>query len=228
MPDTWVVATSNAGKLREFEHALAAVIAHRSIRLVSQSALGISGADEPYDTFEANAVQKARHASAASGLPALADDSGLCVDALQGAPGVWSARFARRWVAAQPEQVPEQAEQGQNNSLRAALSQLPEDEANLQLALHLMHDKADRSASFHCVIAFVRHADDPHPILASGVWKGQIARAPVGEHGFGYDPIFFDPVLGKTAAQLSLPEKERVSHRGQALRAFVHALSNAA
>lgn len=207
----WVVATSNAGKLREFAHALAPFLEHHQIALVSQSELGISPADEPHDSFAANAMEKARHASAASGLPAIADDSGLSVDALGGAPGVRSARFFDDWAGP-----------------KSQWAGLPVDEANLRLVLALMEGQIDRKAAFHCAIAFVRSASDPNPILVSGLWRGAIAAAPMGVHGFGYDPIFMDAASGKTAAQLSIHEKEMVSHRGQALQAFLHALSNSA
>jgi XTP/dITP diphosphohydrolase len=215
MENIWVLASSNAGKLREFQHGLSPILAARGISLVNQSDLGVDPADEPFDSFEANAIAKARHAARATGLPALADDSGLCVAALGGAPGVRSARFFA---------------DAMNNAAASILTDLTDltdlthltsDMANLHWLLHEMKGAADRSAFFCTVVAWVRAADDPAPIIAKGLWHGQIANAPVGSHGFGYDPIFIDLASGRSAAELSLEEKQAVSHRGQAIADFV-------
>jgi XTP/dITP diphosphohydrolase len=157
----------------------------------AQAELGIAEAEEPYDTFHENALAKARHASRASGLPALADDSGLCVDALGGAPGVHSAYFAGR------EGGREQRDAKNNAKLLASLGDA-------------------RKAHYRCVMALVRGADDPQPLLAEGEWHGEIARAPRGAQGFGYDPLFVVAGDGRTAAELPETEKNRISHRGQA------------
>ena len=237
MTQTWVLASSNSGKLKEFEQALAPVLARREIRLVNQSALGIDSAEEPHDHFEANALAKARHASRASGHPALADDSGLCVDVLGGAPGVRSARyFADAKQRGDPEDLAD---------LRAIDAQeLSTDASNLQWLLretrraiggaagHAARPAAEpavmprtpgpiANAQFVAAIAFVRSADDPQPIVVTGIWRGQLFSQPVGTHGFGYDPVFFDPQSGLTAAQMSIEQKRRVSHRGRALDALL-------
>jgi XTP/dITP diphosphohydrolase len=183
-----VVATGNRGKLAEIREVLGGT----GIELVAQSGLGISDADETGATFVENALIKARHASRASGLPALGDDSGICVDALDGAPGLISARYA-----------------GMHGDAAANIAKLLD-------ALGGIED-AERSAHFHCTIVLLRSAEDPAPLIAEGRWHGRILQAPRGEHGFGYDPIFFDPALGKGAAELDAPIKNRVSHRGQAL-----------
>jgi len=183
-----VVATGNRGKLTEIRDVLAGT----GIELVAQSELGISDADETGATFVENALIKARHASRASGLPALGDDSGICVDALGGAPGLISARYA-----------------GPHGDSAANI-------AKLLGALEGIED-AQRSAHFHCTIVLLRSADDPAPLIAEGRWHGRILHAPRGTQGFGYDPIFFDPVLGKGAAELDPDVKNRISHRGQAL-----------
>ncbi|MBU3724889.1 MAG: non-canonical purine NTP pyrophosphatase [Burkholderiaceae bacterium] len=221
----WVLASSNSGKLKEFQHALAPVLNARGITLVNQSDLGINGAEEPFHTFEENALAKARHASLASGLPALADDSGLCVDVLLGAPGVRSARyFSDAQACAAAEDL---------SDLRAIEAlQLSIDESNLRwllretlnaLGLHQAPIPARpiASAQFHAAIAFVRSADDAAPIIVTGIWPGQLYSAPVGDHGFGYDPIFFDPNIGLTAAQMTIDQKRAVSHRGRALDALL-------
>jgi XTP/dITP diphosphohydrolase len=183
-----VLASGNPGKLRE----IGAILAPLSIEVVAQSALGIPEAEEPHVTFLENALAKARHASRAARLPALADDSGLCVDALGGAPGVQSAYYAGH-------EGSREERDGRNN----------------QKLLRALQDQ--RSAHYRCVMVFVRHADDPEPLLAEGVWRGEIARAPRGGGGFGYDPLFLLP-SGKTAAELDPAEKNRVSHRGIALQ----------
>ncbi len=185
-----VLASNNAGKLRELQAALAPL----GIQPVTQGELGIAEAEEPYITFVENALAKARHASATSGLPALADDSGICVAALGGAPGVRSARFAG-----------EPRSDGRNN----------------KRLLDVLHGEADRRAWYHAVLVFVRHAEDPQPIIAEGSWHGEIALAPRGEGGFGYDPIFWLPERGCTSAELDLATKQTLSHRGQALRALL-------
>ncbi len=183
-----VVATGNRGKLAEIRD----VFAGTGIELVGQSELGISDADETGTTFVENALIKARHASRAAGLPALGDDSGICVDALGGAPGLVSARYA-----------------GVHGDSAANI-------ARLLAALAGIED-GRRSAHFHCTIVLLQGADDPAPLIAEGRWQGRILNAPRGALGFGYDPIFFDPALGKGAGELEAAVKNRVSHRGQAL-----------
>ncbi len=197
LPDKIVMASSNAGKIREIRKLLA----HLKVTVVQQSDYGVSDADETGTTFEENAIIKARHAAVATGLPAIADDSGLAVDALDGRPGVCSARYA-----------------GQNAS----------DERNIDKLLDELDSvpKEDRGAAFHCVACFVGSAD-AKPLLASGTWRGRILDARRGEGGFGYDPVFFDPQSGRAAAELTAAEKNARSHRGQALRALVAALGAA-
>ena len=183
-----VLASGNPGKLRE----IGAILAPLSIEVLAQSALGIAEAEEPHLTFLENALAKARHASAACGLPALADDSGLCVDALGGAPGVNSAYYAGR------EGTREQRDARNNEKLLSSLGER-------------------RTAHYHCVMVLVRKENDPAPLVAEGIWRGQIGRTPQGSNGFGYDPLFYLPGLGKTAAQLDAEHKNRISHRGIAL-----------
>jgi len=185
-----VLASGNAGKLREFHRLLAPL----GIDVVAQSALGITDADEPHVTFVENALAKARHASAHARLPALADDSGICVRALAGVPGVQSARYA-----GEPK-----SDARNNAKLVAALAGL-----------------ADRSAHYACVLTLVRHERDPEPIIAEGVWHGTVIDAPRGAGGFGYDPHFLDAVTGLTAAELPLERKNELSHRGKAMRALI-------
>ncbi|HVJ11834.1 MAG TPA: RdgB/HAM1 family non-canonical purine NTP pyrophosphatase [Burkholderiales bacterium] len=192
-----VLASSNPGKLRE----IGALLAPRSIEVVSQSSLNIADAEEPHATFLENALAKARHASRTAGLPALADDSGLCVDALGGEPGVHSAYFAGR------EGTREDRDARNNSKLLANL-------------------KSERSAHYVCVMVLVRRADDPRPLLAEGIWRGEIARAPRGRNGFGYDPLFLLS-SGKTAAELDPAEKNRISHRGIALAKLLALLHDA-
>jgi XTP/dITP diphosphohydrolase len=194
MTQSLVLASNNAGKLAEFAQLLAPL----GFEIKSQRELDIPEAEEPFGTFVENALAKARHASQSSGLPALADDSGICVPALGGAPGVQSARYA-----------------GEPRSDAANNAKLVRD-----IAAH-----ADKSAYYYCVLVMVRHADDPQPIIADGVWHGQLIEQPRGQGGFGYDPYFFLPSLGKTAAELSAEEKNNLSHRGQALRALINKLS---
>lgn len=194
----WVLATSNRGKVAE----LAALLdEHRlPIRVTAQSDLGVTPPPETATTFVENALQKARHAARETGLPAIADDSGLVVAALGGAPGVHSARFA---------------------------GECADDAANVAKLIELLAAHPhERAALFHCVLVALTRADDPVPLIATGSWAGEIARAPAGLSGFGYDPVFFDPKLGKTAAELSRSEKNRVSHRGAALRELIELLKN--
>jgi XTP/dITP diphosphohydrolase len=185
-----VLASSNEGKLREFRRLLAPL----GIDLVTQSALGIPEADEPHATFVENALAKARHASTHARLPALADDSGLCVRALDGAPGVHSARYA-----GDPK-----SDARNNAKLIAALRGV-----------------VDRHAHYACVLTLVRHPADPEPIIADGAWHGAIVDAPRGSGGFGYDPHFEDASTGMTGAELPLARKNELSHRGKAMRALM-------
>jgi XTP/dITP diphosphohydrolase len=187
-----VLASSNPGKLRE----ILAVLAPHNIDLVSQDSLGIPEAEEPHATFLENALAKARHASRASRLPALADDSGLCVVALGGEPGVHSAYYAGR------EGDRETRDARNNEKLLKKVGE-------------------DRAAYYCCLMVLVKHADDPRPLVAEGIWRGEIARAPRGANGFGYDPLFYLPHLGKTAAELDPAEKNRISHRGIALARLI-------
>ena len=183
-----VLASNNPGKIRE----IAALLEPLAIEVVPQSELGIAEADEPHGTFLENALAKARHASRASGLPALADDSGLCVPALRGEPGVHSAYYAGR------EGSREDRDARNNGKLLQSLG-------------------SERRAYYACVMVLTRVASDPLPLVAEGLWHGEIARAPRGANGFGYDPLFFLTDYGKTAAELDPAEKNRISHRGQAL-----------
>jgi XTP/dITP diphosphohydrolase len=193
MTRTIILASNNAGKLEEFSELLAPV----GFDLRTQGEFNVPEAEEPYSTFLENALEKARHAARITGLPALSDDSGVCANALGGAPGVLSARYAD-----------EPKSDARNNQKLIA-----------NLAAH-----ADKSAYYYCVLVFVRHANDPQPVIAEGRWDGQIIAAPRGQGGFGYDPHFWLPALGKTAAELSAAEKNRLSHRGQALRMLVEKL----
>jgi len=192
-----VFASSNVGKLGEMRE----ILSDLDIELVAQSELGIADAEETGSTFVENAILKARHAARASGLPALGDDSGICVDALDGAPGLRSARYA-----------------GTHGDSATNIAKLLD-------ALRDVPD-AQRTAHFHCSIVLLRKPDDPAPLIAEGRWHGTILHAPRGDGGFGYDPVFFDPAFGKSAAQLDATTKNRVSHRGQALaklRELLHA-----
>ncbi|MDO9471372.1 MAG: RdgB/HAM1 family non-canonical purine NTP pyrophosphatase [Nitrosomonas sp.] len=188
-----VIASNNQGKLREIN----ALLAPLSIEVIPQSVFNAGEIDEPHGTFVENALAKARHASRCSGLPALADDSGICVSALNGAPGVNSARYA-----------------GEPKS---------DDRNNLKL-VEALKNKSDRRAYYYCVIVLVRHADDPQPIIVDGSWHGEIIDQPRGDDGFGYDPYFFVPEFGKTSAELTAEQKNKVSHRGQALAHLVEIL----
>ena len=187
MIERLVLASGNPGKLREFRRLLEPL----GIDVVAQAELGIGEADEPHATVIENAIAKARHASAQSGLPALADDSGICVDALGGAPGVQSARYA-----GEPK-----SDMRNNAALIAALQGV-----------------ADRRAHYYCVLVLLRHANDPQPIIADGAWHGTVVDTPRGSGGFGYDPHFQDETTGLTGAELPLARKNALSHRGKAMR----------
>jgi XTP/dITP diphosphohydrolase len=194
-PRRWVVATGNAGKLAEIR----ALLAGTGLELVAQGELGIEAAEEPAATFVENALIKARHAASRCGLPAIADDSGLAVDALHGAPGIRSARYAG----------PDATDRRNLDKLLAALEGKP---------------ASERWASFHCVAVALLDPDDPVPIVAHGRWRGRIAEDARGANGFGYDPIFVDPVLGRTGAELSPCAKNEISHRAMAFRALAASL----
>jgi len=188
-----VLASNNAGKLKEFGEMLAPI----GFEVHAQGEFNVPEAEEPHVTFVENALAKARHASRLTGLPALADDSGICANALGGAPGVYSARYA-----------------GEPKS----------DARNNQKLIADLEPHADKSAYYYCVLVFVRHADDPRPVIAEGRWDGEVIGDARGQGGFGYDPYFLIPSLGKTVAELSEEKKNRLSHRGQALRALVEKL----
>ena len=190
MQRTVVLASNNAGKLAEFSSLLAPL----GLALRKQSELGISEAEEPHATFVENALAKARHVAQLSGLPALADDSGVCVPALGGAPGVLSARYS-----------------GEPKS----------DARNNQKLIQDLSAHEDKSAYYYCVLVYLRHAQDPQPVIAEGRWDGEIIAKARGANGFGYDPHFWIASLNKTAAELSAEEKNQLSHRGQALRALI-------
>ncbi len=191
-----VIASGNPGKLREIRRILEPL----DFSVVPQSDFGVPECPEPHVTFIENCLAKARHASLHTGLPALADDSGICVDALNGAPGVYSARYA-----GEPK-----SDARNNEKLIAALA-----------------NEANRKAHYYCVIVLVRHPDDPQPLIAEGSWHGEIIDTPRGENGFGYDPYFFLPEFGKTGAELDPDHKNAISHRGQALDILVSKLRNA-
>ena len=188
-----VVASGNAGKLRELE----ALLTPLGVEAVAQNALGVPEADEPFPTFVENALAKARNAARHTGLPALADDSGILAHALDGAPGVHSARFA-----------------GEPRS----------DERNNRKLVDLLRATSGRAAHYYCVIVVVRNALDPQPLIAEGTWSGEVLFEPRGSGGFGYDPYFFLPELGKTAAELPMELKNRISHRGKALDCLIERL----
>ncbi|HEY5804821.1 MAG TPA: RdgB/HAM1 family non-canonical purine NTP pyrophosphatase [Lysobacter sp.] len=194
----WVIASSNAGKLREFRELLGG----SGIEFVTQGELGVGDADETGLTFVENALLKARKAARETGMPALGDDSGLCVDALGGAPGLYSARYA-----------------GVHGNA----------EANIDKLIDALKDVPDdrRGAHFYAVIVLLRHAEDPQPFIAEGVWPGRIAHERRGHGGFGYDPVFFDPERGCSAAELDMELKNRISHRGRALAALRQLLAGA-
>jgi len=186
-----VLASSNRGKLGELRE----VLGGSAIELHAQSEFGVTDADETGKTFIENALIKARHAARATGLPALGDDSGICVDALNGAPGLYSARFSG----------PHGDAEANIDKLLSELEAVPDER---------------RGARFHCVLALLRHADDPEPIVVEGSWRGSILRARRGNGGHGYDPVFFDPLSGLSAAEMAPSQKNLVSHRGLALAAL--------
>ena len=189
-----VIASNNAGKLRE----IGRILEPMGLEAMPQAAFGVPECPEPHVTFIENCIAKARHAAAHTGLPALADDSGICVDALNGAPGVYSARYA-----------------GEPKS----------DERNNQKLIGALQGQANRKAHYYCVMVYVRYADDPTPIIAEGAWHGEIIDEPRGTGGFGYDPYFLVPAFGQTGAEMSMEAKNGISHRGQALRALAEKLA---
>jgi len=193
-----VLASSNPGKVREINQLLAGL----DLRVVPQSEFGVPDAEETGLTFVENAILKARNAAEHTGLPAIADDSGIEVDALNGAPGIYSARYAGPGAS---------------------------DQANLEKLLAALEDTPDgeRTARFQCLMVYVRHAGNPTPIICQGTWEGSILRAPRGENGFGYDPVFFVPTHGCSSAELEPEVKNGLSHRGQALRQLAAALQTA-
>jgi len=190
MFDKLVLASNNAGKLREFS----ALLAPLGVSVIPQGQLNVPECPEPHYTFLENALEKARHASHVTGLPALADDSGICVEALGGKPGVLSARYA-----------------GEPKS----------DERNNAKLIEKLQGKDNRRAWYYCVLVLVRHADDPQPLVADGMWLGEVQDTAAGEGGFGYDPYFYLPEFGCTVAQLAAEDKNRVSHRGKAMQAML-------
>ena len=190
-----VLASGNSGKLREFRRLLTPL----GIEVIAQAELGIAETGEPHHTFVENALTKARHASSLAHLPALADDSGICVDALNGAPGVQSARFA---------------------------GELPSDARNNAKLVEKLAGIADRRAHYYCMLALMRHGDDPEPVLSEGRWEGTIIDLPRGSGGFGYDPHFLDVETGLTGAELPLEKKNELSHRGKAIRSLVARLKS--
>lgn len=193
MTRTIILASNNTGKLKEFSEMLAPI----GFDVRTQGEFNVPEAEEPHPTFIENALAKARHAARLTGFPALADDSGVCANALGGAPGVFSARYA-----------------GEPKS----------DARNNQKLIAELASCADKSAYYFCALVLVRHADDPQPLIAEGRWAGEIIATPRGQGGFGYDPHFWLAALGKTAAELSADEKNALSHRGQALRLLVEKL----
>lgn len=192
-----VIATGNPGKLREIQHLLQPL----GIRVMPQSDFAVPEAEEPHVTFIENALAKARHASRLTSLPALADDSGICADALQGAPGVLSARYA-----------------GEPKS----------DQRNNEKLLDALQGSDNRLAHYYCVMVLVRYANDPQPLIAEGLWPGEILQVPRGDGGFGYDPIFLDAKTERTGAELPMEIKNRISHRGQAMAKLLHQLERLA
>lgn len=191
-----VLATSNPGKRREYDRLLAPL----GITVLDQGSLGVAPAPEPFGTFLENALAKARHASAQTGLPALADDSGICVPALAGAPGVHSARYAD------------------------PIAGLTQDIANNQKLVASLSGVANRQAMYVAILVLVLSPEDPLPVVAQGIWQGQVIDHPKGEHGFGYDPHFLLPELGLTAAELDAAQKNEISHRAQAMQILTNAL----
>lgn len=192
-----VIASNNAGKLKEIQHILAPL----DIAIIPQAELAIPACPEPFQTFIENALTKARHASQHAGLPAVSDDSGICVDVLGGAPGVYSARFA-----------------GEPKS----------DARNNQKLVEVLRNKSNRKAHYYCVMVLVRRDDDPEPVIAEGRWQGEIINEPRGTGGFGYDRYFLIPELGKTGAELPMDLKNQISHRAIALKMLVQKLKELA
>jgi XTP/dITP diphosphohydrolase len=193
MSRTIVLASNNAGKLKEFAELLAPL----GFDVRPQREFNVPEAEEPHVTFIENALAKARHAAQITGLPAMADDSGICANALGGAPGVWSARYA-----------------GEPKS----------DERNNQKLIADLAQHTDKSAYYFCALVFVRHANDLQPVIGEGRWDGEIIAEARGQGGFGYDPYFWLPAFGKTVAELPAEQKNQLSHRGQALRMLVEKL----
>ena len=194
-----VIATGNKGKLAEIQ----ALLSPLNIEVLPQSAFNVTEAAEPHCTFIENALAKARHASLATGLPALADDSGLCLEALQGAPGVHSAYFGG--------EPPEKISRDANNN------------AHL---LKTLKQHENRFAHYYCCVVLVRKHDDPQPLIAEGIWKGSILKKARGDNGFGYDPLFLDAITGKSAAELTPEIKNKLSHRGHALRKMLQLIQH--
>ena len=190
-----VLASGTKGKLREFN----ALVGHRSIKVLSQAELGVKAAEEPFNTFVENALAKARNAARQTGLPAMADDSGITAEALNGAPGVHSARYA---------------------------GDAADDTANNRKLVAALAGKTDRRAHYTCVLVAVKNADDPEPVIVDARWDGEIIDTPKGTGGFGYDPYFYLPDFGRTAAELTAEEKNDVSHRGRAMRLMLEELSD--
>jgi len=190
-----VIASGNKGKLRE----IGTLLSPLNIEVIPQSEFNISEVEEPYPTFVENALTKARHASRHTGLPVLADDSGICVDILHGEPGVHSARYAG------------EPKSDQRNNLKL---------------VDTLKTASDRGAYYYCIIVLLRHAEDPQPIIADGVWQGEIVLEPRGNGGFGYDPYFFLPEFGVTAAELDMDTKNAISHRGKALKKLLESLKS--
>ena len=193
---TLVLATANPGKRREFDRLLAPL----GVTVLDQGSLGVQPAPEPYVTFLENALTKARHASAQTGYPALADDSGICVSALEGAPGVLSARYA--------EPIDGQAQ----------------DQANNKKLIASLQGVSDRQAMYVAILVLVLHPDDPLPIVAQGTWMGEVIDQGRGDNGFGYDPYFYLPEIGLTAAEITPDQKNAISHRAQAMKGLLSAL----
>lgn len=193
---TIVLATGNQGKVKE----LAGLLASQNIQVVAQSEFNVPDVPETGTTFVENAIIKARHAAKITGMPAIADDSGLDVDALHGAPGIYSARYAGE----------EASDADNNKKLINALANVPSEQ---------------RTARFHCVLVYMEHENDPTPIICHGVWEGTILTAPKGDNGFGYDPLFWQADLNKTSAELTKAQKNKLSHRGKALAILVERLN---
>ena len=201
-----VLATGNLGKVKELAHLLA----EQSIEIVPQSEFDVPEVAETGTTFVENAIIKARHAAKITGLPAIADDSGLEVDALNGAPGVYSARYAEDIVKGKDPEG-KVTDDDNTNKLLAAMLNVPDEQ---------------RTARFHCVLVYMKHENDPTPLICHGVWEGSISRKKQGEQGFGYDPVFWQSELKLSSAQLPRDLKNKLSHRGQALEKLVKKLTN--